>query len=440
MAGRSGRGLPLPRARCRGEQRAQERRVCVVFCRGRGPARRDLGDRAGRCRPALRRIPPELPGARARVAWRPVWPRVSPPDVAGRGGTEVKGYMAMHRTTAQGAPGGGEAPQAGPRECRSTRRHPRQDRLGFRVESRGIARRQAAFSAKSSTDSTTDSQPTSGSWPHVIGAAATQEHRAVVVAGGGADRRCARWRPADISRPRASRRCTRTRSRWSGDEIALMPEVERDELALIYEAKGMDRDAAERLATQVMADPQRMLAEQVQEELKIGDPAMSPMREALVTGFATGFGAILPVFPFFFWQGKLRRFSCPSRSPCCRTSSLGRRGRSFTGRGVFRDRVSTCSSSGSESPWWATTSGTGSAGRSRGSRARRLSRCDAGTSITTRRQRCCWCGVGRSALGVQRCWACSSARFRACTSAWMRSNVTCWPGSSRARMCSSWLR
>src|SRR5512133_2524172 len=49
------------------------------------------------------------------------------------------------------------------------------------------------------------------------------------------------------------------------DEIALMPEVERDELALIYEAKGMEPDAAHTLASQVMADPQRMLDEQVRE-------------------------------------------------------------------------------------------------------------------------------------------------------------------------------
>ena len=57
------------------------------------------------------------------------------------------------------------------------------------------------------------------------------------------------------------------------DEIALMPEIERDELALIYEAKGMDRESAHRIATQVMADPERMLAEQVQEELGIGESA-----------------------------------------------------------------------------------------------------------------------------------------------------------------------
>ena len=72
------------------------------------------------------------------------------------------------------------------------------------------------------------------------------------------------------------------------DEIALMPEVERDELALIYEAKGMAADAAHALATEVMADPQRMLEEQVQGELGIGDPHMSPLREAWVTGHGDG--------------------------------------------------------------------------------------------------------------------------------------------------------
>src|SRR3954449_2885238 len=87
------------------------------------------------------------------------------------------------------------------------------------------------------------------------------------------------------------------------DEIALMPEIERDELALIYEAKGMASESAHALATQVMADPQRMLEEQVQEELGIGEPHMSPLREAWVTGSATAIGALIPVFPFLVWDG-----------------------------------------------------------------------------------------------------------------------------------------
>ena len=87
------------------------------------------------------------------------------------------------------------------------------------------------------------------------------------------------------------------------DEVALMPEVERDELALIYEAKGMAPESAHALATEVMADPERMLEEQVQGELGINEPHMSPMREAWITGSATAVGALIPVFPFLIWSG-----------------------------------------------------------------------------------------------------------------------------------------
>src|SRR3954463_11856347 len=87
------------------------------------------------------------------------------------------------------------------------------------------------------------------------------------------------------------------------DEIALMPEVERDELAILYEAKGMAPDAAHALATEVMANPAQMLEEQVQGELGISDPHMSPMREAWITGTATAVGAFIPVLPFLIWSG-----------------------------------------------------------------------------------------------------------------------------------------
>jgi predicted membrane protein (TIGR00267 family) len=46
-----------------------------------------------------------------------------------------------------------------------------------------------------------------------------------------------------------------------------------------------------------------MLEEQVQEELGIGEPHMSPLREGWVTGSATAVGAFIPVFPFLVWGG-----------------------------------------------------------------------------------------------------------------------------------------
>ena len=114
-----------------------------------------------------------------------------------------------------------------------------------------------------------------------------------------------------------------------------MPEVERDELALIYEAKGMDGAAAHHLATQVMGDPKRMLEEQVQEELGIGDPHMSPLREGWVTGSATAIGALIPVFPFFFWSGETAivvAFIIAMTSHWL----VGAARSVFTGRSVFR--------------------------------------------------------------------------------------------------------
>jgi predicted membrane protein (TIGR00267 family) len=119
------------------------------------------------------------------------------------------------------------------------------------------------------------------------------------------------------------------------DEIALMPEIERDELALIYEAKGMDRDSAHRIATQIMADPKRMLAEQVQEELGISEAAASPFREGWITGLATAVGAAIPVLPFFFLEGRtaaLVAFAVAMLSHWL----VGAARSVFTGRSVFR--------------------------------------------------------------------------------------------------------
>jgi VIT1/CCC1 family predicted Fe2+/Mn2+ transporter len=119
------------------------------------------------------------------------------------------------------------------------------------------------------------------------------------------------------------------------DEIALMPEIERDELALIYEAKGMDRESAHRIATQVMADPERMLAEQVQEELGISESGTSPFREGWITGLATAVGALIPVMPFFFFSGAtavIVSFAISMLSHWL----VGAARSVFTGRGVFR--------------------------------------------------------------------------------------------------------
>ena len=118
------------------------------------------------------------------------------------------------------------------------------------------------------------------------------------------------------------------------------------------------------LATQVMADPQRMLDEQVQEELGIAEPHMSPLREGWVTGLATAFGAVIPVFPFFVLAGTPAIVAVVRPVDGVALPRGRRRGRCSPGVDCSA-RDSTCSSSVSASPWWATSSAAGWAGCSR---------------------------------------------------------------------------
>ena len=52
------------------------------------------------------------------------------------------------------------------------------------------------------------------------------------------------------------------------EEIRLMPDIEEDELALIYATRGVPKEHARLLAKEVMSDPERALEEKIQEEKK----------------------------------------------------------------------------------------------------------------------------------------------------------------------------
>ena len=119
------------------------------------------------------------------------------------------------------------------------------------------------------------------------------------------------------------------------DEIALMPEVERDELVLLYEAKGLDPVHAAALGAQLMADPARMLGEHVREELKIGEPDMSPFQQAWITGLATGIGAVIPVVPFLLMRSGAAIWVSLTISMLAHFV-VGAARATFTGRGVIR--------------------------------------------------------------------------------------------------------
>ncbi len=114
-----------------------------------------------------------------------------------------------------------------------------------------------------------------------------------------------------------------------------MPELEREELSLLYQAKGIPVTQAESLATQVMSDPERALEEQVREELKIGEASSTPFREGWITGSATAVGALIPVAPFLIDTGPGAIWASFALAMISHFA-VGAARSFFTGRSVFR--------------------------------------------------------------------------------------------------------
>lgn len=82
-------------------------------------------------------------------------------------------------------------------------------------------------------------------------------------------------------------------------EMRLMPDLEEEELALIYEAKGLPPDRARETARAMMKDPSQALDAMVREELNIHPAELAPLKDGTVTGVATAVGAFIPIVPFF---------------------------------------------------------------------------------------------------------------------------------------------
>ncbi len=119
------------------------------------------------------------------------------------------------------------------------------------------------------------------------------------------------------------------------EEIRLMPDVEEDELALIYEARGIPAEQARELAQEVMSDPEQALEEKIQTELKIGETHTTPLNEGWITGLATAIGAFIPVAPFLFTQGMLAIWISFTLAMLSHFA-VGAARSFFTGRGLFR--------------------------------------------------------------------------------------------------------
>jgi len=90
------------------------------------------------------------------------------------------------------------------------------------------------------------------------------------------------------------------------DELAQVPDEEREELVLIYQSKGMDRAAAEETSRRVMASKDDALDTLVREEIGVNPRELggSAWTAAAASFSVFTIGAIFPVIPFFMLHGQ----------------------------------------------------------------------------------------------------------------------------------------
>ena len=118
-------------------------------------------------------------------------------------------------------------------------------------------------------------------------------------------------------------------------ELEQAPEEEIEEIALIYEAKGLPRPQAEALARQMMANKETALDTLVREELGIDpdDLGGSAWTAAISSFLLFSVGAVFPVAPFLFLHGEIAVGASLVASGVA-LALIGAGTSLFTGRGI----------------------------------------------------------------------------------------------------------
>jgi VIT1/CCC1 family predicted Fe2+/Mn2+ transporter len=103
----------------------------------------------------------------------------------------------------------------------------------------------------------------------------------------------------------SSRELYQRQIKIEADELAQVPDEEEEELALIYQSKGLPENQAKALASRLMADTSSALDTLSREELGVDPDELggSAIEAALTSFFLFALGAICPVAPFAFFQG-----------------------------------------------------------------------------------------------------------------------------------------
>jgi VIT1/CCC1 family predicted Fe2+/Mn2+ transporter len=169
-------------------------------------------------------------------------------------------------------------------------------------------------------------------------AGASQSEAAIAVVGGAGliagacSMALGEWISVTSSRELAEREL-----RVERDELAAAPEQEREELQLIYEAKGVPPDEARQLSRRLLHDQGAALDVLAREELGIDPDELggSARTAALASFLLFAFGALLPVLPYLVASGAAA-FTASIALSGLALFGIGAAITLFTGRPVWR--------------------------------------------------------------------------------------------------------
>ncbi|MCC6531462.1 MAG: VIT1/CCC1 transporter family protein [Burkholderiales bacterium] len=119
------------------------------------------------------------------------------------------------------------------------------------------------------------------------------------------------------------------------DELEHYPDAEAEELALIYQARGLNQADAERMAKSLIGDPAQALTTLAREELGLNpDDLGNPFAAAAASFGAFAAGALVPLLPFLLARGELA-LGLAALATAIALFGVGACLSLFTGRGAF---------------------------------------------------------------------------------------------------------
>ena len=121
------------------------------------------------------------------------------------------------------------------------------------------------------------------------------------------------------------------------EELAQYPDAEAEELALIYNARGLEMEEARRVSRAMLANHEHALEVLAREELGL-DPAElgSPVSAALSSFVSFALGAAIPLVPFFAGFTGQQAILGAAGITACALFAIGIVLSLFTGRGALR--------------------------------------------------------------------------------------------------------